>query len=324
MSIAAFRRWLLAVALVLVGSGAVQAQTCTFSATAINFGAVDTLGSGAINSAGTITASCSAFVGLLSSMTMTINVGEGRGGAIASTRQMTSLATATPLNFQLYRDAARTQVFGSNYWAFGGAPITVSGSSLTTLSGGGSAVFNVFGRVAGGQATVVPGSYQSVFDRNPLDVRVDYRTCNLLLFCTNRTATFTFTVSATVAANCLVSATNLGFGAVGVLSTNVDAASQINVTCTPLSAYNIGLNYGQHSSAPGVRNMQSGAGSRVLYGIYQNAGRTQPWGTLADGIARAASGLGSSQAFPVFGRVPPQATPPPGLYSDTIIVTVTY
>jgi spore coat protein U-like protein len=40
--------------------------------------------------------------------------------------------------------------------------------------------------------------------------------------------------------------------------------------------------------------------------------------------AVAATGNGSAQSFTVYGRVPPQAAPAPGNYSDTITVTVTY
>jgi outer membrane usher protein len=38
----------------------------------------------------------------------------------------------------------------------------------------------------------------------------------------------------------------------------------------------------------------------------------------------ASTGNGASQPFTVYGRVPPQTTPTPGAYSDTVTVTVTY
>lgn len=322
------RRILLALVLNIAAclflTSAAQAQSCTFSATNVVFGAVDTLGGGTTNTVGTITAQCSSFVGLVSSITMTINIGDGRGGATASGRQMASLTTTTPLGYQLYSDPARTQVFGSNYWSGGGAPVTLVGANLLSLQSGDSVQVQVYGRVPAGQTSVVPGSYQSVFDRNPTDVRVDYRTCNLLLICTNRTATFAFTVQATVSANCLVTATNLDFGLAGLLNANHDAASQISVTCTPLSAYSIGLNAGLYAGAVNARRMRDGAGHLIAYGLFQNTGRTVPWGALGDGTAQPGTGSGGVQAYSVYGRVPRQTTPPAGLYSDSVVVTITY
>jgi len=315
---------LLALSCLVAGARELEAQSCSFSATNVNFGAVDTLGSGNTDTVGTITISCSAFLGLLSSISMTINIGEGRGGANSSTRQMTSLTTATPLTYQLYSDSARTQVFGSNYGSYGGSPVTLSGGALLTALTTSSVQVQLYGRAPGGQTSVVPGTYLSRFDRNPQDVRVDYRTCNLLLFCTDRVGTFTFDVLATVSPNCLVTAGDLNFGSVGLLNTNIDASSQISVTCTAMSDYNIGLDHGLHGSGPGDRVMEDIAGNRIHYELFQNAGRTLVWGTLAGGAAQASSGSGTTQMFSVFGRVPPQTTPPPGLYSDTIVVTVTY
>lgn len=43
---------------------------------------------------------------------------------------------------------------------------------------------------------------------------------------------------------------------------------------------------------------------------------------MAGGPCPAGSGV--AQTFTVHGRVPPQNTPPPGNYSDTVVVTVTY
>ena len=36
------------------------------------------------------------------------------------------------------------------------------------------------------------------------------------------------------------------------------------------------------------------------------------------------TGTAATQSIPVYGRVPAQATPPPGTYSDTVVATVTY
>jgi spore coat protein U-like protein len=121
----------------------------------------------------------------------------------------------------------------------------------------------------------------------------------------------------------MVTPQDLNFGSHGVLSANIDATSQLAVTCTPSTAYTIGLNGGNANAAPTVRKMAKGA-ERITYGLYQNAARTQAWGESIGTDTVAATGSGLAQNFTVYGRVPPQASPTAGTYTDTIVVTVTY
>jgi len=139
------------------------------------------------------------------------------------------------------------------------------------------------------------------------------------------TTTSTFAVQMTVTATCTVnSATTLNFGTQGVLSTNVDQTSTIQVTCTNTTPYNIGLNAGTGTGATvAVRKMTSGANT-VNYTLYSNSGRTTVWGNTVGTDTQAATGNGSAQSYTVYGRVPAQAAPAPGTYSDTITITVTY
>jgi spore coat protein U-like protein len=69
--------------------------------------------------------------------------------------------------------------------------------------------------------------------------------------------------------------------------------------------------------------MTSGANT-VNYTLYSNSGRTTVWGNTVGTDTQAATGNGSAQSYTVYGRVPSQAAPAPGTYSDTITVTVTY
>ena len=101
------------------------------------------------------------------------------GGNSGSTANRTMKSGSVTLRYALFRDAARTQNWGN-----------VSGTD--TYAGNGSvATVNipVYPRMAAGQFPV-PGTY------------VD----------TVSTGTKSFTVNATVAANCVISATNLAFG----------------------------------------------------------------------------------------------------------------
>jgi spore coat protein U-like protein len=139
------------------------------------------------------------------------------------------------------------------------------------------------------------------------------------------TTTTTFAVQITINASCtILSASTLNFGAQGVLSANVNQTSTIAVQCTNTTPYNIGLNAG---TSPGAtvttRKMVNGAAT-VSYSLFSNAGMTTNWGNTVGTDTVAATGNGASQSYTVFGQVPPQTTPAPALYTDTITVTVTY
>jgi len=139
------------------------------------------------------------------------------------------------------------------------------------------------------------------------------------------TTTSTFTVQITITASCVInSATTLNFGSQGVLTANVDQTSTIAVQCTNTTPYNIGLNAGTGSGATvAVRKMTSG-GNTINYALYSDSGRTTIWGNTVGTDTVAATGSGASQSYTVYGRVPPQMTPAPATYTDTVTVTVTY
>ena len=66
------------------------------------------------------------------------------------------------------------------------------------------------------------------------------------------------------------------------------------------------------------------ASEQITYGLYQDSGRTQPWGDSVGTNTAAGTGSGLTQTFTVYGRVPAQNTPSPGTYADTVVVTVSY
>ena len=67
--------------------------------------------------------------------------------------------------------------------------------------------------------------------------------------------------------------------------------------------------------------MRSGTNA-ITYGIYRDSAALLPWGsTIGTDTATLNIGTGTLTAF---GRVPPQATPPPGSYTDVVNVIITY
>jgi spore coat protein U-like protein len=138
------------------------------------------------------------------------------------------------------------------------------------------------------------------------------------------TATSTFQVQINIQATCVVSgATDMNFGNVGVLAANIDTTSTITVQCTTTTPYTVSLNAGTNGGSVTTRQM-SGSGGLVNYTLSRDASRTLNWGETIGSDTVAGTGNGANQAYTVYGRVPPQTTPSPTLYTDLITVTVTY
>lgn len=142
------------------------------------------------------------------------------------------------------------------------------------------------------------------------------------------TATTSFAVNASVANNCLVSATTLTFAAYDGTAA-VDGTSTVSVRCTKNTAYNVKLDDGNGNSlAP--RKLAQGA-DELEYNLYRDAGRSQVWGETigTDTVADTGNGMALISANPhtVYGRVLNSAAnqdAPVGSYTDTINVTVEY
>ena len=71
--------------------------------------------------------------------------------------------------------------------------------------------------------------------------------------------------------------------------------------------------------------MMSGPGAnRLNYSLFSNTARTTNWGDTVGTDTVPATGTGAAQTFSVFGRIPGSQPQPPGTYSDTITVTLTF
>ena len=140
------------------------------------------------------------------------------------------------------------------------------------------------------------------------------------------TATSSLSVQLTITAQCtIVSTTTLSFGSNGVINANIDQQGGVNVQCTNTTPYNIGLDAGVNGGTTTTRLMKGGPTNETIqYKLYSNAGRTTNWGNTVGTDTLAGTGNGASQPFIIYGRVPPQTTPTPGAYSDTVTITVTY
>ncbi|HEY1962774.1 MAG TPA: spore coat U domain-containing protein [Rhizomicrobium sp.] len=139
------------------------------------------------------------------------------------------------------------------------------------------------------------------------------------------TQTTTFQVTATVQKACLInSAADLAFGSYFRRSAST-ATSDISVTCTNSTPFDVGLNAGTFPAATvTTRQMTGPSGASLAYNLYSDAGRTINWGNTIGVDAVHGTGNGAAQTMTVYGTVPVGQHPTPGGYVDTITVTLTF
>ncbi|HEY9348215.1 MAG TPA: spore coat U domain-containing protein [Inquilinus sp.] len=140
------------------------------------------------------------------------------------------------------------------------------------------------------------------------------------------TATTSFQVTATVLKFCTVVATPMAFGNY-TSSTVSETTSEITVTCTNGTPYDIGLSAGTAAGATVTTRQMSGTtvtAARLNYFLYSDTGRTVNWGnTVGTDTVHITAGA-TPIISTVYGRVPAGQFVAPDAYLDTIAVTVTY
>jgi spore coat protein U-like protein len=117
-----------------------------------------------------------------------------------------------------------------------------------------------------------------------------------------------------------------GSTSVGVLSSDLTQTftNVLSVQCTNSTDYAIGLSAGTGSGATvAARKMTGPASATVTYSLYSDS-YTTVWGTSSGVDTVGATGNGAAQTYTIYGKVPTQTTPAPGVYSDTVTVTVYY
>lgn len=138
------------------------------------------------------------------------------------------------------------------------------------------------------------------------------------------TATGNMSVTLTIAGACTVDSVGaINFGSVPNLTSIVTQSAAIAITCTNTTPYTIELGVGAGAGATTATRKMTSGGNTIDYSLYKDAGYAGVWGTGATDDVDS-TGTGAQQSFTVYGRVPVQALPNPGTYTDTVTVTVTY
>ncbi len=302
-----------------MATSAAAAISCTISMTNTAFGSVNVLAGSAVDVTSTATVTCS---GATANATYRFCT-DIKSGTDVSGNQRRMASGANRLNFDLYKDSARTVQWGSytNSFLGGGS----QNDFTSNASGNISATITVFARLAANQQTAIPGAYsESMTGATNNDLQYGSLASAGSCPIGASTAQYSFTVSATATTNCNVSATTLNFGSTSTLSSIVDGSGTLTTTCTSTTPYNIGLNAGTGAGATVAIRKMTGGANTINYSLYTDSARTTVWGNTVGTNTVAGTGSGLAQNSTVFGRVPVQTTPAPAVYSDTIVATITY
>jgi len=138
----------------------------------------------------------------------------------------------------------------------------------------------------------------------------------------------TFNVTATVVQSCAITANDLSFGNINVVTgSDFAQATTINLTCGAGVAYNLGLDAGQGQGSNTTTRVMTNTsnGATLNYALYQDNNHTINWGNANGTDTNAGTGNGGPQQLVVYGDVlAGQTTVPYGTYADVITVNVYY
>jgi spore coat protein U-like protein len=138
------------------------------------------------------------------------------------------------------------------------------------------------------------------------------------------TASASFLVTISVPTICQIQTTNLAFP----MYTNAAdfGTATITITCGLNVAYNVGLDAGNgYSGTVSNRSLTLGAGVQMGYGLFSDAAHSVNWGNTVGTDTVTGLGSGYAQVLTVYGQVfGGQIFAGTGVYTDTVIATVTY
>ena len=288
------------------------AQTCTVSMPAVTFGNVNVLTGTAVYTTSTVSVTCSGGTG--GGQRVCISIGAGSASDTTS-RKLTGPSSATA-RYDLYRDSAHTQLWGSWQTGYDSAGVQVD------IAKNSSANVTVYASFFGSQQTAVAGSYSSTFTANPYIQYANKGTTSCPTG--SSTASTSSSATATIVSSCNVNTTNLNFGTVGLLTSTTNGTGTLSVQCSSGAPYTVSLSGGNSGATDPTQRKMSFSSSTITYGLYRDSAHSQPWGSTVGTNTASGTGTGSSQNLTVYGSVPAQTTPGPGTYSDSIIATVTY
>jgi spore coat protein U-like protein len=123
------------------------------------------------------------------------------------------------------------------------------------------------------------------------------------------------------AATCVVSTSGIAFGGYDpFVNQDVDSVANISVNCDETTSYAIALSTGTGTYESRV--LTSG-NHQLLYNLYIDATLTTVWGD-GTGDSSTVSDMQAIANHVVYGRIPARQDAYVGVYSDTIVITLTF
>ncbi|RSZ57270.1 spore coat U domain-containing protein [Massilia atriviolacea] len=323
----------------LLWAGQARADTCSVTMSDVVFAGVSPISpadayasaSGNVKCTWNLLTPLPPYILLLPKVLVCINIGIGTNATSASPRTLGN--GANRLEYNLYRDATYSPASVAGGSAIAGtSPIAMVLISPNLLIGGTlNAPFTLFGKIPAGpalRAVKTVGNSDTVYSSSfAAAANITYTFFNLVTPACGggASASFPFNVQATVVNNCNISTAPLHFGSGSFLAGPVRAQGSLSVQCVNNNAFQIALNGGSVAGAVGARQMRRVGGSERIN--YQLSGSLDGplWGDGTLGTSML-SGTGTGEVVPMilYGRVPVQASPRPGDYSDTVTATVVF
>jgi spore coat protein U-like protein len=290
---------------VIISARVVRAGNCQWIAapTNLNFGNYSVFSPGPLTANSAFTVMCTP------NQTLTLKLNDGANSASYTPRSMKVGAPGTALlNYNLYTDAGLTQIWGDGtggttyYEQYNSSPGNKNFSDL------------IYGQLPAA-ADAPAGTYQDIITAT-------------LTSTGGSTLTQTFTVSATVVAECTVSSFGINFGAYDPIVANaaapLNSTTVLSVYCTKSTTGAIALDLGSNVSA-GVRRMKNAGGAFLNYNIYTDSGYGTVWNTVNTRSATSSSRFTPlNGGFTAYGQIAGGQDAAVGAYSDTVVATVNY
>ena len=184
----------------------------------------------------------------------------------------------------------------------------------------------LIGRILPGQANVSAGDYH-VYATTVQITYASASSIHSLPSCAalnGTTITDQINASATVKNGCeVLNVDDMAFGSKSPAQGDLlQATSTANITvqCPTGTTYSVSIGHGLHPQG----NLRSlcDKGECVNYMLYQDAAHSIEWSK--DNPEKQYSSDGQAQSLVVYGSVPAQKWPSAGVYTDTVVITLTY
>lgn len=319
---------LLATASLLAALPAQAATGCSASVTALDFNSANPADG---TTTATISYECNTYAFLTRvavSMCFAIDAGSALGSTIAARRMTNSYGD--PLGFQMFKDPARTQVWGDSSASPGYLEIQLDYWAFLYERRAGS--IEIYGKLSD-ISQAAAGSYSNMLSNARLIYSYREGTNPNPPKCNQGNdgsiVSIPFEARVDVRPSCsVITASNMSFNPGGMplsgtRTGNLVSTSTIDLTCTRRTSWQVGLDDGLHATPAGVRQMCNADGACIAYQLYKPDGAS-PWGDDIDVDTMEGSSAGTSQSLTVHGRVDDQPLAQAGRYSDTVKVTLTY